>query len=175
MLRARPLLIALLVASTAAAGCFGASEPDPAPTQPPASQPPATQPPASSPPPAQPAPTTVTVRDAGEIAGPFEKAWNLDVPQVGFRGIDIAFALTGVQEGLPPTARIYFALQDANGETLISAILTAAEPSLTWSPTAGDIPQAGMYKLVASAEPTTIGGVPSFGFANYALDASVQY
>lgn len=175
------LLAALLVVGAALAGCTSPSD-SPAPKQPQAQPPAGEQPGPADPPAAQPAkpapaPKVEPVYDSGAIQGSFEKAWTLDVPTMGFRSADVAFVLTGAQPGAPPTARVYLAFLDPDGKEIKSAILGlgGAANEVTWSFPNGDMPRAGAYRIVATAEPQDDAALPSVGFANYELAAQVNY
>lgn len=174
------LLAALLLAGAVLAGCTAPDAPDaPAPQPPAGGEPGASDPPASPPRDVKPAPAPKVepVYDSGAIEGPFEKEWKLDVPTMGFRSADIAFTLLGAQPGAPPTARVYLAFLDPDGKEIKSAVLGlgGSGNEVTWSFPNGDMPRAGTYRIVATAQPQDDGALPSVGFANYELAAQVNY
>lgn len=120
------------------------------------------------------------VEDAGDIAGPFEKTWNLDVASVAFREARVDFALAGAQAGAPPTARVQLSLLDPNGAVVKteSVGLGAPADSLSWTLRAADLPAPGTYVLQATATPSADAGpgaLPSAGLAKYTLHAEVMY
>lgn len=122
-------------------------------------------------------PTTKPVEANGEIAGPFEESWDLAVPAANPRQAVVAFALAGMQEGAPPTARVNIGLYDPEGTLLKSETLGlgGTADSLSWTLGAADLPAAGTYSIRASSQPETGGLVPSAGFAKFTLYALVEY
>lgn len=120
-------------------------------------------------------PEPFVLEDSGAIAGPFSKAWGIEVENVAFTSAMIHFALSGAQAGAPPTARVNLELQDPEGAIIKSAVLGLGGEGdmVEWTLTPVDLPAAGTYSLVA-----TSGGdapLPSVGIANYELAASVTY
>lgn len=123
-------------------------------------------------------PATEPVTAEGSIRGQFEKEWLLEVPTAGFKQTLVEFNLSGVQDGAPPTARVYFALYKPDGSLLKGATLgMGQDPLVTWTLTNADMPEPGAYLLKATAEPQNQSptGVPSFGLADYELYAYVEY
>lgn len=178
-------LVLLLGSALLLAGCTSpGDEPatDPAPKAP-ASNPGgnnpggsnAAAPPAQQPPPAH--HDAEPLQDAGDVAGPFEKAWNLEVASVAFREAHVEFSLAGAQAGAPPTARVELALVDPQGNVLKkeSVGLGADADALSWTLRAADLPAAGTYVLKATSAPAGAGSLPSAGFAKYTLHAEVLY
>lgn len=174
MLR-RTVLLALAVALLLA----GCAAKDPAPT---ASTPPASSTPAPAPGPSQdqgnaaPAiPTSVTLKDAGDVQGQFEKTWDLNVPAVGFRDALVQFNLTGASDGAPPTAHVYLSLLDASGKEVKGQAIGLGESAntLKWTLSPSQLGQ-GAYKLKATSQPGPV-ALPSGGLGKFSLYAAVAY
>lgn len=127
-------------------------------------------------------PRAEPVQDAGDVAGPFEKAWNLEVASVAFREAHVQFSLAGAQAGAPPTARVQLSLLDPNGALVKTESVGLGAPgdSLSWTLRAADMPAPGTYVLKATATPDANaspgpGVLPSAGLAKYTLHAEVLY
>lgn len=174
-MRLPTLLLVLALPASLLAGCTAPDAPDAAP--PPsggagngrAPPPPAGQ----APPPhhdAQP------VEDAGDIAGPFRKSWNIEVASVAFREAHVDFALTGVQPDAPPTARVDLRLLAPDGSVVRSETVGAGGKGdrVAWVLRAADLPAPGTYVLEA-ATVTPAGAAPTLGLAKYQLHAQVLY
>lgn len=177
-------LVLVLASALLLAGCTSSGD---EPATDPAPEAPAPNPGAKSPggatgaaPPAQqhpPAHQSEPVQDAGDIAGPFAKAWNVDVASVAFREVRVDFALAGAQAGAPPTARVELALLDPAGNVVKTQAvgLGADVDSLSWTLRAADMPAPGTYVLQATSSQAAPAGLPSGGLAKYTLHAEVLY
>lgn len=182
MSRVLPALLVALVSATALAGCFGQ---DDAGAQAPVAAKPETDSstsdsstasgPASPPPPSMPA--DVTVNDAGNIEGPFEKSWNIEIPEAGYREVLVRFDLMPAQDGAPVTARVFASFNAPDGASLKSVTLgLGGSNALEYSFGPGEL-APGTYTLTATAQPQP-GGLPSspsFGLAKYSLAATTDY
>lgn len=173
-MRLRTPLVALLLVATVLAGCTApenAPEADPAPSRPGPKGPAGAAP-------GHPTDHAAPVEDAGDIAGPFQKTWDLHVASVAFREAHVEFALAGAQPGAPPTARVQFSLLDPEGNVVKTALvgLGGDSDTLSWTLRAADLPAPGTYTLQAvngvSADPTSL-ATP--GLAKYTLHAQVLY
>lgn len=119
-------------------------------------------------------PTDFNLTDSGAISGPFSQTWAIEVENVAFSSAMIHFALSGVQGGAPPTARVNLALTDPEGAEVMSATLgLGGAASVDWTLTAAELPVPGTYTLAAVADATT--PLPSAGLANYELAATITY
>src|SRR5213592_3425158 len=104
------LILVVLAAALAGAGCVKKNEPTP--TTDVTSTPTATTG-SSSTPTTTTTPTTVTkpsvapVTDKGQIQGTFDKSWKINVPAISPLDMVVRFNLTGAQPGAPPTALVY--------------------------------------------------------------------
>lgn len=172
---ARTWALALLVATAAIlSGCTNNESGNEDDNTPPVSEPAPSNGGSSAPPRAPERPTDVAFQDSGEIQGPFEHAWDIDVANIAFRDAGLTFSLAGLQPGAPPTAMIHLTLYDPNGAAVQTGTVGLGAPSneIAWTFTPGQLPVAGTYQLKAES---AAAGLPSAGFASYALDAHVRY
>lgn len=178
-MRLPTLLVALALPAALLAGC---TAPEDTPSDDTTPQPGPGPGPGGSDPPPQDQPESVDaapVDDSGDIVGPFQKAWELEVATIAFREAHVTFALAGAQAGAPPTASVQFSLLDPDGKVVKTALvgLGGEGDSLEWTLRAADLPSAGTYVLEAASTPTaTAPGVPAApGLAKYTLHAEVVY
>jgi hypothetical protein len=121
-------------------------------------------------------PSGFFVTDGGQVQGPFDRSWPLKVAAVGFRDALVEFNLSGVQEGVPPTARVHLSLQDAAGREIKGEdVGLGASPTLHWSLGARELPLPGTYTLKATSAQAQGAPIPSGGAASYHLFAAVTY
>lgn len=175
------VLPAVLALSVALAGCTATQDnADTADPAPPVATPEPPQPPARPPgetpgsqPPAP--PQDVELADAGEIAGTFERTWDIKVENVAFQRVDVRFSVAGVQDGAPPTARVHLTLRDPDGLLVKEGSVGLGAPSngLAWAFSTGQLLTPGSYQLKATTAHEA--PLPSAGFATYSFAAHVDY
>jgi hypothetical protein len=187
MARLLAVLLAALLSAVALAGCAddaddaGTPTPSPEPTTPTPTTPgdggDGGDDNETPPPPAR---ADVVVTDAGDVQGPFEKSWTLDVPDAAYRSVLVQFNLTPAQDGAPVTARVYVTFTGPDGAVLQSATVgLGGAPAAEFSFSPGALP-AGSYTLAATAEPSSapapgLPGTPSFGVAKFDVYAIADY
>ena len=178
--RARSLLVLVLLASVALGGCRPSSRTPPTDTTPTGSTPTGTTPTTPTTNGTTPPPSVQPVKASGAIQGPFEQAWKITLPAVAPKSFTVAFNLTGVQPGAPPTAVVNILLSGPDGKAIKTATVGLGQSSdkVAWTLGASEAGTVGDYTLKATAQappapvPTT---VPSGGVANYDLLMTVEY